>query len=95
MPITAKTMRKQLALMKPLVDASSLDMIRAGQNKVGALMKFTKRGKAVIEEHSFDNFNACWVLPKDETRQGVLLYLHGGGYTSGDMGYVKGNRILF
>jgi len=90
MPITAKTMRKQLSMLKPFTDTCSLDMIRMGQNKIGTLMKFTNRGQTVIKEHSFGNFNACWILPKDETRQGVLLYLHGGGYTAGDLGYVKG-----
>lgn len=90
MPITAKTMRKQLSMLKPITDTCSLDMIRVGQNKVGTLMKFTNRGQTVIKEHSFDNFKACWVLPKDERRQGVLLYLHGGGYTAGDLGYAKG-----
>lgn len=90
MPLSAKAMRKQLALLKPLMDASSLDMIRLGQEKVGSLMQLTHRGKVVVKEHSFEGFKACWVLPRDERREGVLLYLHGGGYTSGDMSYTKG-----
>ena len=30
------------------------------------------------------------MLPKDERRQGVILYLHGGGYTFGDLDYARG-----
>ena len=74
MPITAKTMRKQLSMLKPFTDTCSLDMIRMGQNKIGTLMKFTNRGQTVIKEHSFGNFNACWILPKDETRQGWIYF---------------------
>ena len=29
-------------------------------------------------------------MPKDERRQGVVLYLHGGGYTCGNLDYAKG-----
>ena len=29
-------------------------------------------------------------MPKDERRQGVILYLHGGGYTCGSLEYAKG-----
>lgn len=90
MPLSAKTTRKQLSLLKPLLDACSLDMARRGQDKIGSLMQFAQKGKTVVKEHAFDNFRACWVLPRDERRQGVLLYLHGGGYTSGDMEYAKG-----
>lgn len=90
MPLSARVTRKQLSRLKPLLDACSLDMIRLGQDKIGSLMHMTHKGKVVVKEHSFDNFRACWVLPRDERREGVLLYLHGGGYTSGDMGYTKG-----
>ena len=29
-------------------------------------------------------------MPKDERRTGVILYLHGGGYTCGSLEYAKG-----
>lgn len=90
MPLSARVTRKQLSRLKPLLDACSLDMIRLGQEKIGSLMHMTHKGKVVVKEHSFENFRACWVLPRDERREGVLLYLHGGGYTSGDMSYTKG-----
>ncbi len=90
MPLSAKAMRKQLSLLKPLLDTCKLDMMRLGQEKIGSLMRMAHRGKVIIKEHSFEKFKACWILPRDQRRQGVLLYLHGGGYTSGDLGYTKG-----
>lgn len=90
MPLSAKVTRKHLGRLKPLMDACSLDMIRMGQDKIGSLMHISGKGKVVIKEHSFENFKSCWVIPRDERREGVLLYLHGGGYASGDMSYTKG-----
>lgn len=33
---------------------------------------------------------ACFAIPHDELKRGVILYLHGGGYTCGDLEYAKG-----
>ena len=33
--------------------------------------------------------------PKEERREGVLLYLHGGGYTCGDLSFAKGIGATF
>ena len=35
-------------------------------------------------------FSAAWVLPRDLRREGVALYLHGGGYTCGSLEYARG-----
>ena len=35
-------------------------------------------------------FGGAWVMPKDQRRTGVILYLHGGGYTCGSLEYAKG-----
>ncbi len=43
---------------------------------------------------SNDQVKSVWVTPvsdeKEPLREGVLLYLHGGGYVTGDLAYVKG-----
>ena len=90
MALSAKTIRKQLALARPLLAGRSLDTIRKGQNMVGELMEAKYRGQVIVKEHPFDGFAGAWVIPHDERRQGVLLYLHGGGYTCGDLEYAKG-----
>lgn len=90
MPVNAKTVRAQISRMRPLLKSCSLETIRKGQNAIGALMEAKFRRQAVVKEHPFPQFTGAWVIPKDERRQGVILYLHGGGYTCGDLEYAKG-----
>ena len=90
MPLSAKAIRGQLALLSPLLSSCSLKTIRKGQNKIGELMKARQHGQVVVKEHLFDRFSGAWVSPKDERRQGVILYLHGGGYTCGGVEYAVG-----
>ena len=90
MPFSAKTIRTQLSIFKPLLEACSLETSRKGQNKIGELMESVYRRQVIVKEHSFDLFEGAWMIPKDERRQGVILYLHGGGYTCGDLEYAKG-----
>ena len=90
MSISAKTLKTQLAIFKPIFKSCSLKTIRKGQNKIGELMEFKHRGNIIEKDHEFDNFVGSWIIPKDERRHGVILYLHGGGYTCGDLEYAKG-----
>ena len=90
MPISAKTLRAQLNMMQPLLRSCSLETIRKGQNKIGELMELRCRDQVFSREHRFERFSGAWMLPKDERRSGVILYLPGGGYTCGDLEYAKG-----
>ena len=90
MSLSPKAVRAQIAIIKPLLSSCSLATLRKGQNKIGELMEFQLRHHTVIKHHDFENFQGGWVIPKDERRQGVILYLHGGGYTCGDLEYALG-----
>lgn len=90
MPPSAKNMRAQLALARPIVSGLSLKMIRRGQNKIGEIAESRYREKVILREHSFDNFVGAWVIPNDERRQGIIMYVHGGGYTCGGIEYATG-----
>ena len=90
MALSPKTIRNQLALLRPLMESCSLETLRKGQNMVGDLMGLKERRQVMIKRHDFADFQGAWVLPNDETRQGVILYLHGGGYLCGDMDYAQG-----
>lgn len=90
MSLSAKSIRKQLTVLSPIVSNLSLKTIRAGQNKIGELMEFQFRDQIIPKKHTFPNFEASWVLPRDSRREGVILYLHGGGYTCGDLEYALG-----
>lgn len=93
MTLSPKTIRSQMALLKPLLKSCSLETMRKGQDFVGELMGVAKAGRFVLKEHTFEHFTGCWVTPKDERRQGVILYLHGGGFTCGSVEYAKGFGI--
>ena len=90
MAFSAKTLKTQLAILKPLLNSCSLKTIRKGQNKIGELMESKHKAHIIQKEHSFENFKGAWIIPNDERRDGVILYLHGGGYTCGDLEYAKG-----
>ena len=90
MPLSAKATRAQLTILKPLLKTASLKTIRKCQNKIGELMEHRQMGQLIIREHDFPFFKGAWVIPKDERRQGVILYLHGGGFTCGDLEYSTG-----
>lgn len=90
MALSARTIKKQLAMLRPLLDARSLEASRKGQNKIGELMEARYKDKVLVREHRFDCFSGAWIIPKDERRRGVILYIHGGGYTYGDIEYAKG-----
>ncbi len=89
MALSAKTVRTQIAMLQPLLRNCSLDTIRKGQNKLGELMSAKHSSRVLYKKHTFSCFDGAWVIPRDEYRQGVILYLHGGGYTCGEIEYAK------
>lgn len=90
MELSAKLVRAQLNFFKPLVAGCSLSTTRKGQDMLGKLMEAVHRRDVLIREHAFAQFSGAWILPRDERRDGVILYLHGGGYTCGNLDYAKG-----
>ena len=90
MALSEKIVRSQLSFLKPVITNCSLETSRKGQDKLGELMEAIHRKQVIVKDHSFDRFTGAWVIPRDERRQGVILYLHGGGYTCGDLEYAKG-----
>ena len=90
MGLPAKLVHSQLNFFKPLVANCSLETIRRGQDKLGELMTALHKREVLVKEHDFGRFQGAWIMPRDERRGGVVLYLHGGGYTCGSLEYAKG-----
>ncbi len=90
MKFSDKFIRSQLQLIKPVATGASLDLARNVQDKLGRLIGFEHRRDVVISDEDFDGIKAAMVLPRDEIRHGIILYLHGGGYTCGGIEYAKG-----
>lgn len=88
--MTEKFLRSQLSLLAPFLEDSSLDKIRKGQNLVGELMTAVHRIGVKFEKRDMGDFVSEWITPKEPSRRDVILYLHGGGYTCGDIDYARG-----
>ena len=86
----AAFIRSQLALWKPFLSNCPLSAVRRGQEKLGELMAATHRSDVVYRDFRIGSLPASFILPSDELSAGVILYLHGGGYTSGGLTYAKG-----
>ncbi len=90
MAVSSKFIKNQLALLRPFFLGVSLETARKGQDRMGELLRYTRRREVTLDFKNFSNFKAAWVTPNDQTREGVILYLHGGGYTCGSLDYSLG-----
>lgn len=90
MAVSEKFIKKQMLALRPILNGASLDALRRGQDKLGELMRYTRRREISLSFKNFSGFKAAWVTPNDCRRDGVILYLHGGGYTCGSLEYSLG-----
>ena len=90
MEFSSDFIRTQLLLFKPFVSSCSLEHTRQGQDRLGALMASSYKDDSKYETVSLENFEGAMITPPDVTSRGIILYLHGGGYTCGDLKYACG-----
>lgn len=90
MKMSAKFVRSNLTLFRPMVSDCSLELTRKGQNTLGRMMSRPTKKRIDITECKVSSLHAALITPKDELQNGIILYLHGGGYTSGGDDYAKG-----
>ena len=83
-------LRSQLALLKPFTSKCSLGVVRLAQDKIGKLMASGYKSDTVCTDVNVGNMRCSMITPKDELSSGVILYLHGGGYVSGNLDYARG-----
>ena len=88
--MTEKFFRSQLSILKPKLVGNTLEQARKAQDLVGELMAFTERGSTRTVRQDFADFSAEWIIPDECSSAGVILYLHGGGYTCGGLEYARG-----
>ena len=90
MNLADKILRSQLELTKPIADGSTLEVCRSLQDKIGRLMHFQRRKEVVVYDDYFEGVLGSLVVPRDELRGGVIMYIHGGGFTCGSIKYARG-----
>ena len=87
MAFSEKFVRKQLGKIFPKIEKYSLEQLRHAQDMTGALMRRLAGRSLEVERKSFGAFEAAWVHPEARSGDTVVLYLHGGGYTCGNIDF--------
>lgn len=90
MELLTKLLRTQLSFVNKLADVCSIKRSRAVQDKIGGFMAheyFTEVKYYPVES---SDIQAEYVVPNNLEHDGIILYLHGGGYVSGDIKYARG-----
>ena len=85
-----KFIRSQLSFFKGFMSNCSLETTRKNQDRLGKLMASIYRGEVSYEDIKIGEAQASIVTPCDLVSNGIILYLHGGGFTCGDLDYAKG-----
>lgn len=90
MALTEKFARKHLARLKPITENMSLERSRNAQDIVGRILMKSRLKSCTESKVQLKNCQASVINPKDTLRNGIILYLHGGGYACGDIEYASG-----
>ncbi|MDE6788160.1 MAG: alpha/beta hydrolase [Ruminococcus sp.] len=94
MELFTKMLRKQISAVNKIADVCSSEkshtVQRTVQDKIGVFMAHDYIDDVNYKPVESDKIQAEYVIPKTLTYKGVILYLHGGGYVSGDLQYAKG-----
>lgn len=90
MKLQEKFVRRQLEIMNTVADKVTLATARKAQDACGSLIRFAHRHDVVEHEKERGGMRGVLTVPRDEVRGGIILYIHGGGYTCGSIDYVRG-----
>ena len=88
--LTGRWLHKQLKLVKPILKRLDISEDRALQDRLGELGAKALKSKVRYENVQFAHFEAEWTIPVKVSDKRGILYLHGGGYTVGSLGYARG-----
>ena len=90
MALSSRLLRSQIMTFKPFMENSSVEAIRFTHKMTGRLMAAPWRFQVRYTPQTFPEFNCAWITPNERKYDGVILYLHGGGYVAGNLEYAKG-----
>lgn len=90
MNLSDKILRSQVELTKPIADGTRIEVSRSLQDRIGRIMHFTRRHDVVVHDNYYEGIRASLIVPRDEIRGGVIMYIHGGGFTCGSIKYARG-----
>ncbi|MHB1315896.1 MAG: alpha/beta hydrolase [Christensenellales bacterium] len=82
-------LRMQIRMFKPFIRSLKMDTQRRAQDRLGRLGASVLKEKIYFQQEVFSCFQADWAIPLHERKNGAILYMHGGGYTSGCLAYAR------
>lgn len=82
--------KSQLNIIRPFVARCSIGVVRRSQDNIGKLMAGSYKDQVKREKIKVGHLNCAMLTPKEELSNGVILYLHGGGYVAGNLDYAMG-----
>lgn len=89
--ISSDVIRAGLMALSPMLKQVDVESARTLQGRKGELMAFPYRHSVVRSApQDLGEFEVCWTQPARTPRNGAVLYLHGGGYVTGDFQYMMG-----
>ena len=94
--LSARLLKLELRLAKPLVRFTGIEQARAAQDQLGRITARLLKDKVSFEPISFPDFTACFAFSNncEGACDRAILYLHGGAYTAGGLDYAKGFGAL-
>ena len=103
MELFTKMLRANIAAVNKLADIGTSEkshtVQRTLQDRIGGYMAHEYISEITTQTVNSPDIQAEYVTPKKLKNDGVILYLHGGGYVSGDLKYAKGfgkfNSLFF
>lgn len=87
--LKTKLLRAQMFLLRPIAtQTGDIKTVRALQEESGKLIA---NHRVAFEQMMLNGVETCVATPPERRpERGILLYLHGGGYTAGKLEYAKG-----
>ncbi len=90
MDIATITLREALAAKNKNRGEEHIENTRKAQERIGKLLEKLYDRNLYYQNVMFRNFIGSWVAPSEQANDGVIIYLHGGGYCCGNLEYAKG-----
>lgn len=90
MNFTIKLLRLQLKFLNKFADSCSIRKSRYFQDKIGRLMSIDHQKDVIFMPIPSSKIQSEIIIPKHLNNNGIILYVHGGGYVSGGIEYAKG-----
>lgn len=85
MKLYTKFLKSELSVINRISDICPLDKSRIAMDSMGKALTFRHRSCVTYKDVGSDAFRAEYIIPREIKYDGIILYIHGGGYVLGGM----------